>query len=260
DSVTDLGVRGNNLNIYDGCLYFLNEHNYLYKLDLSDANATPKGVTIEYIYAYMILDDKIYPSRFLSNVLSMNLDGSDLQEAQIDSFVIYGHDNEYIYVIYPDEKQTSMVDGREICVQYIYRMDYSHENKEKLFEVHNDVPNYFDELNGVMIISNGYAYYEIIDNDEWKLIRNLLTANPVRETIYSDETAFHIMAVTDEWIYVRQYIREDSGSYAFSVFKVSPDGKTKTEINFKKDDIPFFVGRFDNKLYYVENNKIFPFD
>ena len=67
NSVTDLGIRGYNLNVYDGYLYFLNEHG-MFKLDLSIPDATPEVVAAQIIIRYMILNDKIYPSGFLNPI------------------------------------------------------------------------------------------------------------------------------------------------------------------------------------------------
>ena len=268
--VTEMGARGNGLSVYDGYLYFLDERNkFLYRMDLGDPDANPECITTAFIPKYMILNGKIYPSGNPYSISSMNLDGSDIEEAKKGDFknhyFVYGYDDTYIYVAYPYEYETDVVDGAEICMQYIYRMDYNHENKEKLFEVYNDVLNLLDMDNNVMVMLDGYAYYTARYDGRDEIVRNELAPNSEKEIIYKtffEDERFEITAITRDGIYMKKYKLGDSHSYSYRSpnTKLSLDGATESQIATVKGNLPFFVGRFDQKLYYVEGNKIFPFD
>jgi len=267
-SVTDLNLRGYNLGIYKGYLYFLGDNGYyFYRLNLTEPDAPPKCIALNSMYSYTILNDRIYPSGNPNGILSMNVDGSDKEETRRGDgkryYVVYGYDDRYIYTVYPFEYEMEKIDGREICVQYLYRMGYDHENEEKLLRLENEVPNCFSQINQVMIISGGYAYYMAQYSDRHELARNKLTLNSEKEIIYrsSENEAIYLTAITNDGIYMQKFDIGDQRAYSslrHPNTKLSLDGKTESPIDLDKKGLLFFVSRFDGKLYYVEDDKIVP--
>ena len=258
----------NKFNIYDGHLYFLNEHNYLYKLDLSDANASPKSVKGTFMITYMILNDKIYPSGFLNPVLSMNLDGTDKEEAKKGDlenyYYICGYDDRYIYAAFPYVYEKEAHEYGETNVQWLVRMNHNRENREKLFRIYTDFLAGLNINNNYMIMLDGYAYYEVLYDGRYEIARNELVPDSEKEVIYraSEGEGLEITAIAQDGIYVKKFKISDSLSYYYRNpnAKLSLDGRTESQIAIGKENLPFFVGRFDNKLYCVKDSKIFPIE
>lgn len=267
NSVTDLGIVGYNLNVYDGYLYFLNEHG-MFKLDLSDANASPKSVTGTFMITYMILNSKIYPSGFLNPILSMNLDNTNKEEAKKGDlenyYYVCGYDERYVYAAFPYVYEIRAEDYVETNVQHLVRMDYNHENKEKLFRICTDFLAGLGIQNDYMIMLDGYAYYKLLYNGRYEIARNELVPNSEKELIYraSEGEGIEITAITRDGIYIKKFKIDDSQSYYHfrqPNTKLSIDGKTESQIEFK-ENVLFFVSRFDYKLHYIKDNKIFSVD
>jgi hypothetical protein len=267
-SVTDSGLRGHNLSIYNNYLYFVDIRNFLYRLDLDDPEIEPELVSDAFIYTYIILNSKVYPSGFLNVILSMNLDGLDIEpeSGSENKYIICGYDDKYIYALYEYDIDTIISDGRETHIQYLTNMDSNHDNREKLFKIHTDHLTPLGTVNNFMIISKGYAYYTIRYDSRDEIVRNRLALNSEKEIIYRavENEAIYITAVTDDGIYLQKYDIGDciaSSNPRHPNTKLSLDGKTESQVDLeKKKDLLFFVSRFDNKLYYVEDSKIFPLE
>jgi hypothetical protein len=266
--VTDLSIRGYNLNVYNGCLYFLDENNYMFKLDLNAPGAEPKCIAADFIYTYMIFNDKIYPSGFLNPILSMDINGSNREKQKKGNtkeyYYICGYDDKYLYAVFPYEYETKATGYGETNVQYLVRMDYEHKNKENLFKIQTDFLNHLNILNDYMIILDGYAYYKVKYNGRNEIVRNELVLNSERKIIYSveEDEIFNITAITYDGIYIKKYRIDETGktphrNSQIPNIKLSLNGKLEINTNFKKEYLLFFVSQFNNRLYYIENNAIF---
>jgi len=268
-SVTELNHKGSRLNIYDGYLYFVGEkilyRKDLYRLNLSDPNAeselVAKGFPAD---IYTIFNDKIYPYSNYNPIFRMNVDGSDMEEAKDTNFYhIFGTDDKYIYTIFKDY-ETEIIDGIETNIFYFSRMDHNGENSEKLFKIYAEIWADIRHYNDFLVISDGYAYYKMRWNGREEIIRSELTVNSEREVLYTtpENGRINMTAVTKDGIYFRTQNLAVSYISIIPNVKLSLDGKVETQIELENefDVLPFFVSRFDGKLYYIKNDKIFAFE
>jgi hypothetical protein len=143
-------------------------------------------------------------------------------------------------------------------------MDHNGNNREKVFKIYADAWAALGWHNDFLVISDGYAYYKMRWAEREEIIRNKLTVNSEREVLYTapENERINMTAVTKDGVYFRKERLVISYMSLIPNVKLSLDGKNETQIDFTDDfDFsPFFVSRFDGKLYYIKNDQIFLFD
>ncbi|MCL2772102.1 MAG: hypothetical protein FWD71_02025 [Oscillospiraceae bacterium] len=273
-SVTELKYSGYNLNVYRNYLYFMAEKGGLYRVNLGEPDSEPELILAYSRDIYWIFEDKLYPLAFYSQVFQMNLDGSDKESSGdiSDFYYVVGNDDKYVYAIFRNDiEESTEFNGVPANLCYVSRMtykDFKDNNmgtREKLFKIYTYIWDDLSWYNFFMVISNGYAYYEMgygddIDNAHQEIIRNKLSVNAEREVIYQipDDERVNLIAVTEDGVYFKKFILGDYASYEIYVpnIKISLDGKIQIELAYG-DDCLFFVGRYDHKLRYIKDNQIF---
>ena len=271
---------GDNLNLYKGYLYFVGEkvlYRYeFYRVNLNEPNNEPELVSsIPIRDTYLIFDNKIYVLPFYTSIFRMNPDGSDVEEydSVMDNYYyICGNDDKYVYTVFrADSEQSTELDGVPANAVYMSRMthkDYRENNtnsREKLFKIYTYIAADLTWFNDFMVISDGYVYYKMGYGDDIKqireaIIRNKLSVDSEREIIYeiSQNEIVELIAVTKNGIYFKKY---NGGNYTYGtndykLIKISLDGKIETELEHGEDWL-FFVSKYDSRLHYIKDNKIF---